>query len=550
MSLRHVGDGALDDSDSKGSEAELAALAQSQRRLEPPQDADEEQEEPEPEPSTGSRRSSFSRSSASPYLYPRPNSVQPSPLSQVASQQTWTEDEKEEEDSPSPASTDSESSDEDEPVTSGLHSRRVSAASSKLGNSSNRSRRSSKSTKSVKSKERSRSSTMASLAVSTASSYGRLVKQESQSSIRTVTATPTSAYAPGAPQRDSTRDAGQISVHPVSGTLMGSRAEVGSIRSASYYSQSRPRSEVFSNELDADFDRRNAESAAASAAYEARRESVRDIETRLHEAGWEAMRETLETFADEGDIQMCAMLSLIAPKELRISSARVLRFSEGYIDLLMRLRLHTTAAYVRKYSTIDDVRESTGMETTIYTCCGKCRKPLLHPVTKLVHSGKPSGSYAYCTNCKESPTRCSICHLPVRALLFQCPVCLHGGHQACYQQYYVRRPLTELPTTGSPASVPDAHHSTPTTPESKHRGRAISRSVDGEGSDDGFSSRDGEDGRYRNHELVGVEPKNVLLGRPCAAGCGHYCWAANEAVFLNISDPESTAYATYHYSSA
>lgn len=96
----------------------------------------------------------------------------------------------------------------------------------------------------------------------------------------------------------------------------------------------------------------------------------------------------------------------------------------------------------------------------------------------------------------------------------------------------------KLPITWPPANLSDTHRSSPTTPESKHRGRAMSRSVDGEGSDDGLSSRDGEDGKYRNNEVVSVETKNDILGHPCAAGCGHYCWAANEGLLLNISDQD------------
>ena len=48
------------------------------------------------------------------------------------------------------------------------------------------------------------------------------------------------------------------------------------------------------------------------------------------------------------------------------------------------------------------------METTIYTCCSKCRKPLLHPVARPTHAGRPSGSYAFCVTCKASATACSI----------------------------------------------------------------------------------------------------------------------------------------------
>ena len=75
---------------------------------------------------------------------------------------------------------------------------------------------------------------------------------------------------------------------------------------------------------------------------------------------------------------MCAMLSLILPKELKIAKSRVARFVEAYIgqsmthcvvlanltgftDILSRLRLHTCAAYIRKFATVDAVRTTTSV---------------------------------------------------------------------------------------------------------------------------------------------------------------------------------------------
>ena len=73
---------------------------------------------------------------------------------------------------------------------------------------------------------------------------------------------------------------------------------------------------------------------------------------------------------------MCCMLSLVAPDELGISKTRSIRFLDAYIgalkplslkcwksqecsDLLTRLRLHTCAAYLRKFCEMEDVRNKT-----------------------------------------------------------------------------------------------------------------------------------------------------------------------------------------------
>ena len=75
---------------------------------------------------------------------------------------------------------------------------------------------------------------------------------------------------------------------------------------------------------------------------------------------------------------MCAMLSLILPQELKITKSRVARFVEAYIgeavsylvavpaltkasEILTRLRLHTCAAYIRKFATVDAVRVTTSV---------------------------------------------------------------------------------------------------------------------------------------------------------------------------------------------
>ena len=73
---------------------------------------------------------------------------------------------------------------------------------------------------------------------------------------------------------------------------------------------------------------------------------------------------------------MCALLSVIAPHELGIGKQRVLRFLDSYIglplflvvwfnnvllvraDLLTRLRMHASAAYLRKYS-VQELRATT-----------------------------------------------------------------------------------------------------------------------------------------------------------------------------------------------
>lgn len=443
-SLRHVGEGALDDSDSSdGSENCAVVSADAQ---------DSHSENERDAPPDIPRRPIISKSRS--LSMGRTGPAHPSPLSRLAGQR-WTEDEddggKEHEDdeaSPSPGSTDTDGEG---------HSGRDSECSTrpqKVGvkAASMTRTRPRKNSSAKRLKSRTRSATVATLAVplpslaQPVSESSHLVKQASHSSIRTVTA--------------------------------------GSVR------EQEQNTELIHH--DEDVSQADAESDDYQAwrdMTESRRRAVMEEEAQLREAAWHALRGAVEEFAEAGDIQMCAMLALIAAKELGISRRRGLQFLEAYIELLTRLRLHTCAAYLRKCSDFEDVSNTTKLETIIYTACGRCRKPIL-----LSRARTMTGAHALCSTCKSAVVKCSICRLPVRTLLFQCSVCTHGGHQECYRRYHMGRPMVDIPTSLSA------------------RGRSLIRERDdnGEGEEVTCSESRGE---------------RTLAGHPCAAGCGHYCWA-------------------------
>ncbi|KAG5220604.1 WD40 repeat protein [Salix suchowensis] len=225
-SMRHVGDGALDDSDS---ESECDDLHDGPVSSE---------EEPTPLPPLMSPAISTSRVP-----------VHPSPLSQIASRQRWTEDEDDadfsEEGSPSPRSTDTESESSDSPrrVTSTPRLRRA------LG----------------RMKSRSRSSTVASLAAPILSHT--LFKQNSHSSIRTVTVGEVS-FRELAPAVQIALDTGALEQRAAA---------------ASYVESILPIEEPYDPEQWTD---RGPDLVAAD-------------EQRYRDIAWEALRQAVETFADQ-----------------------------------------------------------------------------------------------------------------------------------------------------------------------------------------------------------------------------------------------------------
>lgn len=525
--LKYIGEGVLEDTDSEDG----GDVGEPEDRHSDGGSDNEARRSRDGEDKSGITRKPSHLSGTS-YWRERSTSVQPSPLSRVAGQQDWTEDERDEEDSPSPASTDNSDPSSDE------YDEMASRRQSRHRGSTSRSRRG------PRAKDRSRSSTIASLAVSTSPAMtpvrAKLLKKESRSSMRTVTAgpTPTSAHPPdggGALRRVS-----GSSKYPASVASAVLRQENG--RPGSALSSNR-RSGVFYDE-DVYAERelggsRMAQSLGHAHVDPEHKEAIQRSEARLREVGWEALKGTLEVLADEGDVQMCAMLSLVVPNELRIGPKRALRFIESYVELLMRLRLHNVAAYIRKHAEAEDLRNRTAVETTIHSVCRKCGKNLLgaRPM-KPDWDGTPTGTFAYCKSCQAPATTCSICRLPVRALLFMCAVCMHGGHQACYQQYYLSRPPIQVASAPAPGSHPSSQSDSPSTDAPRLR-RAASKTGDGEGSDDGASTRDGEEASLALRFPDGVEGKPTLSAHPCAAGCGHYCWATNEPMLHESTESET-----------
>ncbi|KAF8960014.1 hypothetical protein BDZ97DRAFT_1922438 [Flammula alnicola] len=510
-SLRHVGEGVLDDSDSESG-------------------SDEGEE-------TANANSSDGESNFRPMISPgltasRPFPI-PSPLSRVAGRQSWTEDEdddsagrvKDPDDndddgySPSPQSTDSDS-------PGGSHSPHRRSRPSNVNANSNARRRSSAHIKS-----RSRSSTVASLPAPTRP----LIHHDSTNSIRTVTAaggeTPSKdrdfAYENREGNHNDVEADGNPHHHPHHTRAGHMRAKSQAISELVLNPTSKaPPHPVADSQLDALPDQ--------SLLTERRIENIRMEDRRFRETTLNALRDALDEFAEEGEVQMCTMLALVAPSELKISQSRAARFLDSYIELLTRLRLYTCAAYLRKYCEMEEIRKATLRGTIIYTSCGKCRKPLLLPAGSFNGNAISKGGFSYCLACKAPCVMCSICRLPVRTLLFQCSICNHGGHQACYRQYYLQQPMVDLPTSflpndsrgrtsirKPPASVEDDSSSTISSHSS-----VADTSVSQNDASSTTSIPSGMPDTSAAQSPVHASSR-TLVGHPCAAGCGHYCWAAN-----------------------
>ncbi|KAA1475838.1 hypothetical protein DENSPDRAFT_449486 [Dentipellis sp. KUC8613] len=553
-SLRHVGEGALDDSDSSsGGSGGLDSDDEPVSAPPPTFDLRERSTStststsssagagsssggvlsPAPSPLTPTPGSAISPTS---FVFPRPISAaapHPSPLSRVAMRNVWTEDESsegrdddaadeeddddddddEDDDSPSPASTDSDSA--------GSHRGSVRLV---LGaNANGHARAKSNPQVPVPTPARSRRGSVVRAKPHSLGRTGTLMPRElapqsSRSSIRTVRGEEGHDLE-AEREKDGAGAVGPGSVgagvpkSEYSGT--GTRTAEGSPgmkKRVASFGASLTGEGLFSP--NSEFHREERSQSVQERRY---LEEVQRQEEQAREAAWVALKAALEGYAEDGNLQMCAFMALVAQKELGVNEQRLLRFLEGYIDLLTRLRLHASAAYMRKHAPPADIQDSTNLQTTIYLSCGLCEKPIL------LHGS------SYCQSCKANATKCAICHLPVRKMLFHCAICSHGGHQECYRRYYLERPMVEIPT---PPSPPQA-----TVPATHTRGRSLSRGSNGHtalGDEEVKPEKEKEKEKEKDVSGAGNAVNGAqglgrqLMGHPCATGCGHFCWIGNE----------------------
>ncbi|TDL29867.1 hypothetical protein BD410DRAFT_45075 [Rickenella mellea] len=358
--LRHVGEGALDDSDSSEEKSSDSA-----RRGE--------------EPAMMSNEALSPLSHSSPLLDPVGSRHSPSPLSKE--DRDWAEDERDE-DSVSPASSETESNGSVE---------------------SNRASRSSPVNRGTRSPSPSRIVRNSPISLSVSVSRHPIHKQESHSSIRTVIAGDTGSIHDSPTTEPGNSESSGLKADKPQGKT--SPSQVHHRRPSQTFANGTP-SKSSPDEESEVADEDDFDEARFLRGCEA---DIRLAESKYRDVGWSSFREGLEYFADAGDVQLCAMLSCIAREELQISHSRASRFIEAYLEILTRLKLDSAAAYLRKYVDTPDIRQSTKTQTSILTSCPKCRKAVLPQSSDSdMVARRLRGGYNYCQTCKQSVMRCSI----------------------------------------------------------------------------------------------------------------------------------------------
>ncbi|KAF9090534.1 WD repeat-containing protein 24, partial [Mortierella sp. AD031] len=152
----------------------------------------------------------------------------------------------------------------------------------------------------------------------------------------------------------------------------------------------------------------------------------------------ETIRNMLEFYAEQGEVQMCVTILLVLAEEKDIPEFGLSQQWFGsYIDLLSRFKLWSVATAISQ--ACKDVRIHTMNQdsTTIHTSCSSCMKPIL------TRAQDSSGFWA-CDRCRKTLSSCSVCHKTVRGIFTWCTQCSHGFHLQHAQEWFSQS--AECPT--------------------------------------------------------------------------------------------------------
>ncbi|KAF9971334.1 WD repeat-containing protein 24 [Actinomortierella ambigua] len=142
----------------------------------------------------------------------------------------------------------------------------------------------------------------------------------------------------------------------------------------------------------------------------------------------------LESYADQGDVQMCVTVLLVLAEVADLPAfPRSAQWFTSYIDLLSRFKLWSTATAVAQACTDPSVHTMNQESTTIHFSCASCMKPIAN------RAPTSSGFWA-CERCRKVVTSCGVCNMTVRGIYTWCTQCSHGFHLQHAQEWFAQSP--------------------------------------------------------------------------------------------------------------
>ncbi|KAF8334603.1 uncharacterized protein EI90DRAFT_3288120 [Cantharellus anzutake] len=250
---------------------------------------------------------------------------------------------------------------------------------------------------------------------------------------------------------------------------------------------------------------------------------------RIWELGWESLRQRIEEEIASGNIQLAATVCIVAGGKI-FDNKQIEDLCATYVEVLTRLRLFSSAARVRKFSKLEGICMASMLDTDIHMACAKCRKAFLVPV-HIARNRENSGLFQYCKNCRKDKARCSICHLPVKGLLFFCQSCSHGGHQECYRGYILARPLIRDPRQNPlPFDVRGRSARGGAIRTSFGSQQPIAAESSSLGSTEPDAQFEADESALALQKISFMSHNKAQLRfHACPTGCGHFCWGTNDA---------------------
>jgi len=152
----------------------------------------------------------------------------------------------------------------------------------------------------------------------------------------------------------------------------------------------------------------------------------------------DTIRNLLEYYAEQGEVQMCVTILLVLANEQDLPEfSRSQQWFGSYIDLLSRFKLWSIATAVSQACKDPGIHTMNQDSTTIHTSCSSCMKPIL------TRAPTSSGFWA-CDRCRKVLSSCSVCHKTVRGNFTWCTQCSHGFHLQHAQEWFSQS--AECPT--------------------------------------------------------------------------------------------------------
>lgn len=183
--------------------------------------------------------------------------------------------------------------------------------------------------------------------------------------------------------------------------------------------------------------------------------AIQEDKVRMKFKPWKTqsiLKKTLQYASSQGDIIMCATLTLLfydyfLSKEAKASS---LDWLSLYVDILQRKRLFVAASNVINMSPreiLDRLKELSKDVDLRFYCCW-CQKLMINESSKMKANEDPETNfgYWYCDECSRQQLNCVYCNEPCKGLTVVVSLkCGHRGHFGCLKEWFIVEENVECP---------------------------------------------------------------------------------------------------------